>query len=171
VFNSGVKHEVFDNTKGRHAITHERYMGTLLTKVTQCICDPKQLWAITSGRDIFGFCGKTNKQARNPKTSKYLKSISNQLDTPRSRHPKNQEVKGKMMWSTKDRAQECIEDTWRSAWWPANVKSSSMPENECTGTRKTACPALSLSSTRGCRSCSGTPSGPRALHPRPRQAL
>jgi hypothetical protein len=34
VFGSGVKHEVFGNTNGTRAITHERYMGTLLTKVT-----------------------------------------------------------------------------------------------------------------------------------------
>jgi hypothetical protein len=43
VFGSGVKHGVFGNTNGTRAITHERYMGTLLTKVTQHICDPKQL--------------------------------------------------------------------------------------------------------------------------------
>jgi hypothetical protein len=43
MFGSGVKHGVFGNTNGTRAITHERYMGTLLTKVTQRICDPKQL--------------------------------------------------------------------------------------------------------------------------------
>jgi hypothetical protein len=43
VFGSGVKHGVFGNTNGTRAITHERYMGTLLTKVTQCVCDPKQM--------------------------------------------------------------------------------------------------------------------------------
>jgi hypothetical protein len=43
VFGSGVKHKVFGNTNGTRAITHERYMGTLLTKVTQRVCDPKQL--------------------------------------------------------------------------------------------------------------------------------
>jgi hypothetical protein len=42
VFGS-VKHGVFGNTNGTRAITHERYMGTLLTKVTQRVCDPKQL--------------------------------------------------------------------------------------------------------------------------------
>jgi hypothetical protein len=34
VFGSGVKHGVFGNTNGTRAIAHERYMGTLLTKVT-----------------------------------------------------------------------------------------------------------------------------------------
>jgi hypothetical protein len=34
LFGSGVKHEIFGNTDGTSAITHERYMGTLLTKVT-----------------------------------------------------------------------------------------------------------------------------------------
>jgi hypothetical protein len=43
MFGSGVKHRVFGNTNGTRAITHERYMGTLLTKVTQRVCDPKQL--------------------------------------------------------------------------------------------------------------------------------
>jgi hypothetical protein len=39
IFGSGVKHEVFGNTDGTCAITHERYMGTLLTKVTQNVFD------------------------------------------------------------------------------------------------------------------------------------
>jgi hypothetical protein len=43
VFGFGVKHRVFGNTNGTRAITHERYMGTLLTKVTQHVYDPKQL--------------------------------------------------------------------------------------------------------------------------------
>jgi hypothetical protein len=43
VFGFGVNHRVFGNTNGTRAITHERYMGTLLTKVTQRVCDSKQL--------------------------------------------------------------------------------------------------------------------------------
>jgi hypothetical protein len=43
VFGSGVKHEIFGNTNGTCAVTHERYMGILFTKVTQCVCDPTQL--------------------------------------------------------------------------------------------------------------------------------
>jgi hypothetical protein len=43
VFGFGVKHRVFGNTNGTRAIKHERYMGTLLTKVTQHVYDPKQL--------------------------------------------------------------------------------------------------------------------------------
>jgi hypothetical protein len=58
VFGSGVKHGMFGNTKGTRAITHERYMGTLLTKITHRVCDPKQLGATTSGSNIFGFCGR-----------------------------------------------------------------------------------------------------------------
>jgi hypothetical protein len=38
-----VKHGVFGNTNGTRVITHERYMGTFLTKVTHRVCDPKQL--------------------------------------------------------------------------------------------------------------------------------
>jgi hypothetical protein len=43
MFGFVVKHGVFGNTNGTHAITHERYMRTLLTKVTQRVYDPKQL--------------------------------------------------------------------------------------------------------------------------------
>jgi hypothetical protein len=32
VFGSRVKHWIFVNTNGTRAVTHERYMGTLLTK-------------------------------------------------------------------------------------------------------------------------------------------
>jgi hypothetical protein len=121
VFGSGVKHGIFGNTNGTRAITNERYMGTLLTKITQCVCDPKHLGATTSGSNILGFCGrlsytktvcvKTKKQARNPKTDKSPKSTSYRLDTPQSRHLRNQEAKEKRTPSTKDQAQECIEDT------------------------------------------------------------
>jgi hypothetical protein len=38
---SGVKQGILGNTNGTRAITHERYMGALLTKVNQRICDPK----------------------------------------------------------------------------------------------------------------------------------
>jgi hypothetical protein len=58
VFGSGVEHGVFGNTNGTRAITHERYMGTLLTKVTQRVCDPKQLGVTTSGINIFDFYGR-----------------------------------------------------------------------------------------------------------------
>jgi hypothetical protein len=43
MFGSGVEHGIFGNTNGTRAITHGRYMGILLTKVTQGVCDPKQL--------------------------------------------------------------------------------------------------------------------------------
>jgi hypothetical protein len=43
VFDSREKHGIFGNINGTHAITHERYMGTLLTKVTYRVCDPKKL--------------------------------------------------------------------------------------------------------------------------------
>jgi hypothetical protein len=43
VFGSGVEHGVIGSTNGTCTITHEMYMGTLLTKVTQRVCDPKQL--------------------------------------------------------------------------------------------------------------------------------
>jgi hypothetical protein len=58
VFGSGVKHGIFGNTNGARAITHERHMGTHLTKITQPVCDPKQLGATTSGSNILSFCGR-----------------------------------------------------------------------------------------------------------------
>jgi hypothetical protein len=70
VFGSGVKHGIFGNTNGTRAITHKRYMRTLLTKITQRVCDPKQLRATTSGSDILDFCGRlsyTRLFARRPR--------------------------------------------------------------------------------------------------------
>jgi hypothetical protein len=49
--------------------------------------------------------------SEDPKTDKSPKLTSYRLDTPQSRHPKNQEAKRKRIPSTTDRAQECIEDT------------------------------------------------------------
>jgi hypothetical protein len=79
VFGSGVKHEVFGNTNGTRAITHERYMGTLLTKVIQRVCDPKQLGATTSGSNIFGFCGRlsyTRLFARRPRNKRGTQKLA-----------------------------------------------------------------------------------------------
>jgi hypothetical protein len=70
VFGSGMKHGVFGNIDGTRAITHERYIGTLLTKVTQRVCDPKQLGATTSSNNILSFCGRlvyTRLFARRPR--------------------------------------------------------------------------------------------------------
>jgi hypothetical protein len=86
VFGSGVKHGIFGNTNGTRATTHERYMGTLLTKITQRVCDPKQLGATTSGSNIFGFCGRlsyTRLFARRPRN----KQGTQKLTSPRSRLP------------------------------------------------------------------------------------
>jgi hypothetical protein len=86
VFGSGVKHGIFGNINGTRAITHERYMGALLTKVTQRVCDPKQLWATTSGSNIFGFCGRlsnTRLFARRPRN----KWGTQKLASTRSRFP------------------------------------------------------------------------------------
>jgi hypothetical protein len=86
VFGSGVKNGIFGNTNGTRAITHERYMGTLLTKVTQRVCDPKQLGATTSGSNILDFCGRlsyTRLFARRPRN----KRKTQKLTSPRSRLP------------------------------------------------------------------------------------
>jgi hypothetical protein len=148
---------------------------SLSVYVIQSSCE-QQLAAATYSSSVVNWATldclwEDQEQAKNPKTGKYPKSISNQLNTPQSRHPKNQEAKGKRMPNTKDWAQECIEDTWRSAWRPANVKSSATPENKRTDRQKIGCLASSLSSTIGSRSCSDTSSGPRALRPCPHRAL
>jgi hypothetical protein len=86
VFGSGVMHGIFGNTNGTHAITHKRYMITLLTKITQRVCDPKQLRATTSGSDILGFCGRlsyTRLFAKRPRN----KRGTQKLTSPRSRLP------------------------------------------------------------------------------------
>jgi hypothetical protein len=86
VFGSGVKHRISGNTNGTRAITHERYMGTLLTKITQRVCDPRQLGATTSGSNILGFCGRlsyTRVFARRPRN----KRGTQKLTSPRSRLP------------------------------------------------------------------------------------
>jgi hypothetical protein len=83
VFGSGVKHRVFGNTNGTRAITHERYMGTPLTKITQRVCDPKQLGATTSSSNIIVFCGRLSYKRRRPKN----KRRTQKLTSPRSRLP------------------------------------------------------------------------------------
>jgi hypothetical protein len=86
VSGSGVKHGVFGNTNGTRAITHERYMETLLTKVTQHVCDLKQLGATTSDSNILGFCGRlryTRLFARGPRNKRKSQKLAN----PRSRLP------------------------------------------------------------------------------------
>jgi hypothetical protein len=48
VFGFGMKNWVLCNTYGTGAITLKWNMGILLTKVTDGVCDPKELRAITS---------------------------------------------------------------------------------------------------------------------------
>jgi hypothetical protein len=58
-------------------------MGTLLTKVIQCVCDPKLLWATTSGSNILSFYGRlgyTRLFARRP----WNKRRTQKLARPRS---------------------------------------------------------------------------------------
>jgi hypothetical protein len=92
VFGSGLEHRVFGNTNGTRAITHERYIGTLLTKVTQRVCNPKQLGATTSGSNILGFSGRLSytrlfaRRPRNKRRSQKLLSSRSQFlfdSTPR----------------------------------------------------------------------------------------
>jgi hypothetical protein len=81
VFGYRVKPGIFGNTNGTRAVTHERYMGTLLTKITQRVCDPKQLRATTSGSNILGFYGRlsyTRLFSRRPRN----KQISQKLASP-----------------------------------------------------------------------------------------
>jgi hypothetical protein len=102
MFGSGVKHGVFGNTNGTRAITHEMYMGTLLTKVTQRVCDPKHLGATTSGNNIFGFYGRLSYTvlfARRPRN----KRGTQKLTIPRSRLPINSTPRKVGIWKPKKR--------------------------------------------------------------------
>jgi hypothetical protein len=107
---------------------------SLSVYVIQSSCE-QQLAAATYSTSVVDWATldclrEDQKQAKIPETGKYPKSISYRLDTPQNRHLKNQEAKGKRTPSTKDRVQECNEDTWRSAWRPADVKSSTTPEGK-----------------------------------------
>jgi hypothetical protein len=116
VFGSGVKHGALGNTDGTRAITHERHMGTLLTKVTQRVCDPKQLGATTSGSNIFGVCGRLSytrlfaRRPRNKRGTQKLASTESRLpidSTPCKigiRKTKKQKVRGRRVPKTELRS-------------------------------------------------------------------
>ena len=53
----GMEHWVFGNAYGTGAITQKWNLGTLLTKVTQSIGDPKELGTATSSSNILSVCG------------------------------------------------------------------------------------------------------------------
>jgi hypothetical protein len=79
VFVSGVKHGIFGNTNGTRAIKHERHLGTLLTKITRRVCDPKQLGATASGSNILGFCGRLSYNrlfARRPRNKREAQKLT-----------------------------------------------------------------------------------------------
>jgi hypothetical protein len=108
VFGFGVKHGIFSNTNGTRAITHERYIGTLLTKITQRVCDPKQLGATTSGSNIFGFCGRlsyTRLFATRPRN----KQRPQKLTSPQSRLPINSTPRKVGIRKTKKQREEDAE--------------------------------------------------------------
>jgi hypothetical protein len=116
IFGSGVKHGLFGNTNGTRAITQERHMGTLLTKITQRVCDPKQLGATTSGSNILGFCGRLSytrlfaRRPRNKGGTQKLTSPQSRLpidSTPRKigiRKPKKRKRRGRRVPKTKVRS-------------------------------------------------------------------
>jgi hypothetical protein len=149
MFGFGVKHGVFGNTNGTCAITHERYMRTLLTKVTQLVCDPKQLWAKTSSSNILSFYGRLGytrlfvRRLRNKRRTQKLTSTQSRFSinsTPRKVDiQKTKKWKGRGHWIPKTKLRSV----------------SKIPED----------PASLPSSTRGRRSSSSTSSGPWVLHP------
>jgi hypothetical protein len=64
---------------------------TLLTKITQRVCDPKQLRATTSGSGILGFCGRlsyTKLFARRPRNKRGTQKLTSpEVDFLSTRHP------------------------------------------------------------------------------------
>jgi hypothetical protein len=113
MFGSGVKHGIFGNTNGARAITHERHMGTLLTKITQRVCDPKKLGATTSGSNILDFYGRLSytrlfaRRLRNKRGTQKLTSHRSRLpidSTPRKigiRKNKKRKREGRRVPKTK----------------------------------------------------------------------
>jgi hypothetical protein len=179
---SGVKNSIFGNIDGTHAITHERYMGTLLTKVTQRVCDSLQLGATTSSSKIHSLCGRmgyTRLFVRRPQN----KWITQKLARPRCWLPIDSTPRKVGIQKTIREREEDAEYQIPSSgvsrrYLEINLTACQCEvfgnaENERTDTKKTGCPALSASSTRGSQSCSGTASGPQALRPRlrPRPVL
>jgi hypothetical protein len=144
------------------------------------VCDPKQLGATTSGSNILGFCGRLSYArlfARRPRN----KRGTQKLTSPRSRLPIDSTPRKSASEKLRSKREEGAEYQRPSSGvyrrylkiclTASDVKSSATPKNKCTDTQKTGCSASSPSSTRGSRSCSSTPSGPRALRPRPCQAM
>jgi hypothetical protein len=67
------------------------YMGTLLTKVTQRVCDPEQLGATTSGNNILSFCGRlgyTRLFVRRPRNKRRTQKLARpEVDFLSTQHP------------------------------------------------------------------------------------
>jgi hypothetical protein len=53
-----MSNKIFGYGYATGVVTQERNMGTLHTKVTQSVGDPKQLGTTTSGSNILSFCGR-----------------------------------------------------------------------------------------------------------------
>ena len=101
----------------------------------------------------------------------FQKWISYPSDKPQNRHPNIHKARERKKWSTKDRTRVWNEGTSWSFWPLDDVMCAAMLENKCTDTRRSVCLASSPSGTRGCRSCSGTPSGQPSLHLHPHPML
>jgi hypothetical protein len=106
-----------------------------------------------------------------PKNRQVQKWTSYPTDTWQNLRPKIHEKPKKKTWSTKGQSGEYVTNTWICAWVLADAKSLEMLENKRIDIPRIGCPTSSPSSRGVTRSCSGTPSGPRAHLSRPHQEL
>jgi hypothetical protein len=155
-------------------------MGTLLTKVTHRVCDPKQLWATTSGNNILSFYGRlgyTRLFVRRPRN----KRRTQKLASTRSRFPIDSTPRKVSIWETKKRkgrghwvlktklrsVSKILKDLLYSLpmWSPRRRLKLAHRHT------KNLMSGLVAIKYKRDRSCSGTPSGLRALRPRPCRAL
>ena len=75
----GMEHWVFGNAYGTGAITQKWNLGTLLTKVTQSVGDPKELGTATRSSNVLGFCGGlgyTGLLARGPRHQRRTQKLT-----------------------------------------------------------------------------------------------
>jgi hypothetical protein len=121
VLGFGMEHWVLCNAYGTGAITLKWDMGILLTKVTHCVGDPKELRATISSGNILGLgrglsntrllAGRPRHQRGTQKTGKSQKWTSYPTDTRQNPRLKNHEAPKNRTWSTKGRSRECDAST------------------------------------------------------------
>jgi hypothetical protein len=146
------------------------------TKVTQCVCDPKQLWATTSGSNILSFCGRLGYIrlfARRPRKKwRYEKLASTQSwfsidSTPRKVgiwKTKKQKERGRRVPKIELKSVSKIPEDLldgQPMWSPRWCLKTSAQTHKKLDVRP------HHRQVQEGAACSGIPSGPRAFRPHP----